>query len=103
MKTTQIQDSDVVIAFKNLKDRVQSGIQKYRGRSRHVRPQPHPMINDFSRLARRLRAKSVGVVLGGGGAHGISHLVSDISMHLSSSADKMTGRLACARGAWYSH
>lgn len=74
VKTTQIQDPDVVIAFKNLKDRVQSGIQKYRGRSRHARPQPHPMINDFSRLARRLCAKSVGVVLGGGGARGISHL-----------------------------
>ncbi|KAG1836575.1 hypothetical protein DFJ58DRAFT_170235 [Suillus subalutaceus] len=74
VKTTQIQDPDVVIAFKNLKDRVQSGIQKYRGRSRHSRPQPHPMINDFSRLARRLCAKSVGVVLGGGGARGISHL-----------------------------
>ncbi|KAG1857616.1 hypothetical protein C8R48DRAFT_607265 [Suillus tomentosus] len=74
VKTTQIQDPDVVIAFKNLKDRVQSGIQKYRGRPRHARPQPHPMINDFSRLARRLCAKSVGVVLGGGGARGISHL-----------------------------
>ncbi|KAG2155690.1 hypothetical protein DEU56DRAFT_768678 [Suillus clintonianus] len=70
----QMQDPDVVIAFKNLKDRVQSGIQKYRGRSRDARPQPHPMINDFSRLARRLCAKSVGVVLGGGGARGISHL-----------------------------
>ncbi|KAG0707597.1 hypothetical protein DFH29DRAFT_987596 [Suillus ampliporus] len=74
VKTTQIQDPDVVIAFKNLKDRVQSGIQKYRGRSGNARPQPHPMINDFSRLARRLCAKSVGVVLGGGGARGISHL-----------------------------
>ncbi|KAG2138700.1 uncharacterized protein EDB93DRAFT_1299317 [Suillus bovinus] len=74
VKTAQMQDPDVVIAFKNLKDRVQSGIQKYRGRSRHARPQPHPMINDFSRLARRLCAKSVGVVLGGGGARGISHL-----------------------------
>jgi lysophospholipid hydrolase len=88
VKTSQIQDPDVVIAFKNLKDRVQSGIQKYRGRSRHARPQPHPMINDFSRLARRLCAKSVGVVLGGGGARGISHLVSGISVHLSSLADK---------------
>jgi len=93
VKTTQIQDPDVVVAFKNLKDRVQSGIQKYRGRSSHERPQPHPMVNDFSRLARRLCGKSVGVVLGGGGARGISHLVSCVAVNLSLPADQVQGVL----------
>ncbi|KIJ66403.1 hypothetical protein HYDPIDRAFT_109426 [Hydnomerulius pinastri MD-312] len=67
-------DPQAVVAFKNLKDRVQSGIQKYRGVPAHARPQRQPMSNDFSRLARRLCGKSVGIVLGGGGARGLSHL-----------------------------
>lgn len=33
-------------------------------------------MNDFARLARRLCGKSIGLVLGGGGARGLSHLVS---------------------------
>jgi len=32
-------------------------------------------MNDFARLARRLCGKSIGLVLGGGGARGLSHLV----------------------------
>lgn len=31
-------------------------------------------MNDFARIARRLLGKQVGLVLGGGGARGISHL-----------------------------
>jgi len=31
-------------------------------------------MSDFSRLARRLTGQSIGVVLGGGGARGISHV-----------------------------
>lgn len=31
-------------------------------------------MSDFARLARRLCGKSIGVVLGGGGARGISHI-----------------------------
>ncbi|KAF8131666.1 hypothetical protein EV363DRAFT_1296435 [Boletus edulis] len=73
-KASPPQDPQAVVAFKNLKDKVQSGIQRYRGVRAHARPQRHPLVNDFSRLARRLCGKSIGVVLGGGGARGLSHI-----------------------------
>lgn len=63
-----------------LKQRVQvlqAEIQKYT--SRRVRETPlysaeTPFKSDFHRLARRLTGKSVGLVLGGGGARGIAHV-----------------------------
>ena len=63
-----------------LKQRVQvlqAEIQKYT--SRRVRETPlysadTPFKGDFHRLARRLCGKSVGLVLGGGGARGIAHV-----------------------------
>ncbi|KAI9845568.1 MAG: phosphatidylcholine and lysophosphatidylcholine phospholipase [Sclerophora amabilis] len=63
-----------------LKQRVQvlqAEIQKYT--SRRVRHTPlysseTPFKGDFHRLARRLCGKSVGLVLGGGGARGIAHV-----------------------------
>lgn len=63
-----------------LKQRVQilqAEIQKYT--SRRIRQSPlysssTPFKGDFHRLARRLRGKSVGLVLGGGGARGIAHI-----------------------------
>ena len=58
-----------------MKDRVQSEIQRYRGARTDPRPQRPPHMSDFARLARRICGKSIGVVLGGGGARGISHLV----------------------------
>ncbi|KAF7347414.1 Lysophospholipase NTE1 [Mycena venus] len=67
-------DPDAVTTLKNLKDKVQSEIQKYRKSGNDLRPQRLPHINDFSRLARRICGKSIGLVLGGGGARGISHL-----------------------------
>ncbi|KAG9313970.1 hypothetical protein JVU11DRAFT_4745 [Chiua virens] len=73
-KTLPSQDPQAVAAFKHLKDKVQSGIQRYRRVRADVRPERQPMVNDFSRLARRLCGKSVGVVLGGGGARGLSHV-----------------------------
>ncbi|KAF8624239.1 hypothetical protein AX15_005999 [Amanita polypyramis BW_CC] len=74
-KSTVVQkDPDAVTALKNLKDKVQSGIQKYRGTSADAQPQRLPHMNDFSRLARRICGKSIGLVLGGGGARGIAHL-----------------------------
>lgn len=69
------QDPAAVIALKNLKDKVQNEILKYRGGRDTPRPQRPPHMSDFARLARRLCGKSIGVVLGGGGARGISHLV----------------------------
>ena len=70
-------DPDAVIALKNLKDKVQSEIQKYRRGAADIRPQRHAHANDFSRLGRRICGRSIGLVLGGGGARGIAHLVKD--------------------------
>jgi lysophospholipid hydrolase len=63
-----------------IKERVQilqAEIQKYT--SRRIRQTPlysseSPFKGDFHRLARRLCGKSIGLVLGGGGARGISHV-----------------------------
>ncbi|KAI1848202.1 hypothetical protein JX266_005915 [Neoarthrinium moseri] len=63
-----------------LKERVQvlqAEIQKYT--SRKIRHTPYyspdaPFKGDFHRLARRLCGKSIGLVLGGGGARGISQI-----------------------------
>jgi lysophospholipid hydrolase len=74
--TTTPQDPAAVAALKNLKDRVQSEIQKYRGSRPDVTAQRLPYTDDFARLARRICGISIGLVLGGGGARGISHLVS---------------------------
>ncbi|KKA22309.1 Lysophospholipase [Rasamsonia emersonii CBS 393.64] len=56
---------------------IQAEIQKYT--SRRIRQTPlyssqTPFKGDFHRLARRLCGKSVGLVLGGGGARGIAHV-----------------------------
>lgn len=56
---------------------IQAEIQKYT--SRRVRQQTlfsshTPFKGDFHRLARRLCGRSIGLVLGGGGARGISHV-----------------------------
>ncbi|KAI0274950.1 patatin-domain-containing protein [Gloeopeniophorella convolvens] len=72
--TTAPQDPAAVAALKNLKDRVQSEIQKYRGGRPDARSQRLPHTDDFARLARRICGISIGLVLGGGGARGISHL-----------------------------
>ena len=39
-------------------------------------------MDDFARLARRICGRSIGVVLGGGGARGIGHLVSTMAYDL---------------------
>jgi lysophospholipid hydrolase len=56
---------------------VQNEIQKYTGQRRRQAPlysSVPTFKNDFHRLARRLCGKSIGLVLGGGGARGISHV-----------------------------
>jgi hypothetical protein len=68
-------DPAAVTALKNLKDRVQSEFKKYRGGRSDPRPQRPHHSSDFARLARRICGKSIGIVLGGGGARGIAHLV----------------------------
>lgn len=60
-----------------LKERFQAEITKYTSkRVRHapVYPAGTTVKSDFHRLARRLCGKSIGLVLGGGGARGIAHL-----------------------------
>jgi lysophospholipid hydrolase len=64
-------------ALKHRVQVLQAEIQKYT--SRRVRQTPlysadTPFKGDFHRLARRLCGKSVGLVLGGGGARGIAHI-----------------------------
>jgi lysophospholipid hydrolase len=80
-KTTPEPTRQLNKRFRNvLKQRVQdlqAEIQKYT--SRKVRQTPlysaeTPFKGDFHRLARRLCGKSVGLVLGGGGARGIAHV-----------------------------
>ncbi|KAF8910065.1 hypothetical protein CPB84DRAFT_1842725 [Gymnopilus junonius] len=73
-KTAIPKDPDAVVALKNLKDKVQNEIMKYRRGNADVRPQRLPHTNDFSRLARRICGRTIGLVLGGGGARGIAHL-----------------------------
>ncbi|KAI1182400.1 patatin-like phospholipase [Nemania serpens] len=63
-----------------LKERVQilqAEIQRYTTRKIRQRPYYSPDTSfkgDFQRLARRLCGKSIGLVLGGGGARGIAHI-----------------------------
>jgi lysophospholipid hydrolase len=56
---------------------IRTEIQKYTGRKTH-QPQLYspvaPFKSDFHRLARRLCGKSIGLVLGGGGARGCAHV-----------------------------
>nr|GAT47437.1 predicted protein [Mycena chlorophos] len=73
-KTPAPKDIEGVITLKNLRERVQSEIQKLRKTNNDSRRQRPSHMNDFSRLARRICGKSIGLVLGGGGARGISHL-----------------------------
>ena len=68
-----VHDAAAVAAFKHLRERVETRIRKYRG-LRPLRPRRPPHMNDFTRIARRICGKQIGVVLGGGGARGISHI-----------------------------
>ncbi|KAH7334450.1 hypothetical protein B0J17DRAFT_577634 [Rhizoctonia solani] len=72
----EIQDKDAaaIIAFNKIKNKVQLEIQKYTRSQANTRPHRPKHFSDFARLARRLCGKSVGLVLGGGGARGIAHL-----------------------------
>ncbi|KUI68510.1 Lysophospholipase NTE1 [Cytospora mali] len=64
----------------NIKERVQilqAEIQKYTSKKARYSPvysPDAPFKGDFHRLARRLCGRSVGLVLGGGGARGIAHV-----------------------------
>ncbi|CAE6489891.1 unnamed protein product [Rhizoctonia solani] len=70
----EMHDAAAIIAFNKIKNKVQLEIQKYTRSQANTRPHRPKHFSDFARLARRLCGKSVGLVLGGGGARGIAHL-----------------------------
>lgn len=64
-----------VVALRKIARRVEFHIGRYKnGASPRTHYQRPASMNDFARLARRLCGKSIGIVLGGGGARGISHI-----------------------------
>ncbi|OCF45992.1 lysophospholipase NTE1 [Kwoniella heveanensis CBS 569] len=69
-----VHDPAAIAAFKHLREKVGVRIKKYRGLRPFARPRRPPHMNDFARIARRLCGKQIGLVLGGGGARGISHI-----------------------------
>ncbi|PWN52275.1 hypothetical protein IE53DRAFT_385323 [Violaceomyces palustris] len=67
-------DPKAVKALRNLKQKLEIRLQRYKGKHAVTIPgRPHHS-SDFARLARRLCGKSIGLVLGGGGARGCAHL-----------------------------
>ncbi|KAG8976209.1 phosphatidylcholine and lysophosphatidylcholine phospholipase [Tulasnella sp. 425] len=68
------EDPAAVKAFKDIKNIVQTEIKKYRGYTATPRSRRPDHLSDFARLARRICGKSIGLVLGGGGARGVAHL-----------------------------
>lgn len=73
-KAPTVHDPAAVAAFKHLRERVETRLKAYRGLRPYARPRRPPHMNDFARIARRVCGKQIGLVLGGGGARGISHI-----------------------------
>lgn len=71
---TPFGDPTPVKALRNLKAKLEMSLLRYRGNSGQPIVGRSHQSSDFARLARRLCGKSIGVVLGGGGARGISHV-----------------------------
>jgi lysophospholipid hydrolase len=69
-----LDDPAAVVALRKIAARVELQISKYKKTVPRPQPPPASAVSDFARLARRLCGKSIGVVLGGGGARGISHI-----------------------------
>lgn len=61
-----------VSRFRKLRDKVQNITKRRRGVP--IYASSNPLKNDFNRLARILSGQAIGLVLGGGGARGISHI-----------------------------
>ncbi|GAA6007388.1 hypothetical protein JCM10207_006324 [Rhodosporidiobolus poonsookiae] len=78
---TGLDDPAAVIALRKIAARVELQISKYKKAVPRPVPQRDPALSDFARLARRLCGKSIGVVLGGGGARGISHIGALRALH----------------------
>ncbi|KAF9111573.1 phosphatidylcholine and lysophosphatidylcholine phospholipase [Mortierella sp. AM989] len=58
----------------NLKDHLEKFYTNIRSNNSQKSPAFHGNRSDFARLARRLTGRTVGLVLGGGGARGIAHI-----------------------------
>ncbi|GAA5933617.1 hypothetical protein JCM3775_003753 [Rhodotorula graminis] len=71
---SSVDDPAAVVALRKIAARVELQINKYKKVGPRPAPSRAPAQSDFARLARRLCGKSIGLVLGGGGARGISHL-----------------------------
>ncbi|KGB75028.2 lysophospholipase NTE1 [Cryptococcus deuterogattii R265] len=69
-----VHDAAAIAAFKHLREQVETRIKKYRRLRPFTRPRRPAHMNDFARIARRLCGQQIGLVLGGGGARGISHI-----------------------------
>ncbi|SPO44833.1 related to NTE1 - Serine esterase [Moesziomyces antarcticus] len=68
-------DPKAVKALRNLKQKLETSLQRYRKTKTPLSASGRPHhASDFARLARRLCGKSIGLVLGGGGARGCAHL-----------------------------
>jgi lysophospholipid hydrolase len=67
-------DPKAVKALKNLRRRIGTQIQQYREKRDGTVVSRSHHFSDFARLARRLCGKSIGLVLGGGGARGCAHV-----------------------------
>ncbi|TKY84897.1 hypothetical protein EX895_005977 [Sporisorium graminicola] len=68
-------DPKAVKALRNLKQKLETSLQRYRKTKTPLSASGRPHhASDFARLARRLCGMSIGLVLGGGGARGCAHL-----------------------------
>lgn len=68
-------DPKAVKALRNLKQKLETSLQRYRKTKTPISASGRPhYASDFARLARRLCGMSIGLVLGGGGARGCAHL-----------------------------
>ncbi|KDN50368.1 hypothetical protein K437DRAFT_273102 [Tilletiaria anomala UBC 951] len=74
ISTIGLADQKAVKALMDLRKRIGSRIQQYREKRDIAAPARSHHFSDFSRLARRLCGKSIGLILGGGGARGCAHL-----------------------------
>lgn len=65
-----------ITTIKNKLETVQNSISRYTNRSETPNPvfDQDQQKNDYARLARRLCGRTIGLILGGGGARGISHI-----------------------------
>lgn len=62
-----------ISTFANIQDQISRYYNKFSEKQKTVSPNIFTGVrSDFARLARRLLSKSVGLVLGGGGARGIA-------------------------------